>query len=963
MTARAASTPKGATSSSKKSASTKKTVQTSTAKTSSVTRRETSAVSEKPRASCACGGDCPRCQQSGLAQKTAIKPVTPKRAVSRAPNADAAEREARRLAPQLLEATRAASSVPDEQLEERSQDAATANAGLETAESGRNTGVSPAQNPGLSNSRQRLRAVANPNPSQTKGLSNASSAGGNPASKSAPVRAPPKRTALRSSTTPDRRLGGGRRLSRNQTQGFEPALEYDLGAVRVHYGLLAADLAEQRQAVAFTYGTHIILGTAAQAVSTRSLNTILAHELVHVVQQSAPPQTAVAPRWLHPHARAPPVRPALRTSLAPQNIDLIPDFVEDAAGAVGNFGARTYHGAVDVAADAIEGSVELAEDIGEFAVEVGGLVLEGAEAVVDYFAPGLLGFLRGDVFDDLAELFCSGLDTLVNLLLAPLAKIDIMSVLESVFRGLAAGVEATYNAIGSTASAALGIMIRPLVAVIDIWGDDIISFVQGLSDGVGAVFTALWDDIAKPVLEFLGDIGSGALEAFTGLVTWAWELVKPVRDAAEWAWDWVVDKFDLAWEGTASVRTWLEEKAKAAWKVFLKLIEPIKTPLKVVGGIILLFSPLGPILVLTQILPPIWDKLKWLAQNWQGTEVVVWAREILAEEILPFLIGAVDTVKSSISSAASMLAGAVATIARGMQGIVSLFGSNNCLKSVNHVLEHVANQFDRLQAWAENGFEGLAGALDAVFEALRAIFQPILDFLVRLLVVAATPPLLPIAITGAIWLLLPDEFKPSVINFVLGLIIAFLSGFPAFLTGMGPLASVLKSAVLGFLRHLRSGKGVDDDTRISATNKVANLAAGGGPQFIAGYVIGLLHGLIDGIIDPFKLLFMMFELIVTGLRVLGRVLAPYIEQYAGAEVTQGLGAMNQALAVPAQGAATTASANRRPACKRKSCNWPNDPRTTSCKNDRCRIARNRPAAGQRHHTRCGCGRNANPRKH
>lgn len=664
--------------------------------------------------------------------------------------------------------------------------------------------------------------------------------------------------------------------------------------MRLHYGPIAAALAENRQATAYTYGTHIVLGQAAQRVSNRDLQQLLAHELIHVVQQSAPTTPVASQRWTHPPARAPPVRPLLRTSLGPQNLDLIPDFVENAAGAV-------YHGAVDVTADAIGGAVELAGDVGDLALEVGGLVLEGAEEVVDYFAPGLLDFLRGDVLDDLKDLFCSGVDAVVSLVLDPLADLDIMTILETVFRSLTAGVEATYGALGKTASAAVGVLLRPLIKVIDVWGDDIIAFVQGFSDGINAVFTALWDNIAKPVIDFFGAAGKAVWDAFTGLITWIWDLAKPVRDAAQFAWDWLMKKFGLAWKNTKSIREWLTKKAEAAWKKFLKVIEPIKKPLMVVAGILVMLSPLGPIIILTQVLPPIWDKLKWLAANWKDTEIVVRARAILKEDILPFLIGAVETVKGLVKGAASWLAGVVSSIARGMKAVISVFGSNDCLKAVSRVLVHVADQFDRLQKWAEGGFQGLEPALGAAFDALRAIFQPILDFLVRLLIVAANPPLLPAAIVGAIWLLLPDEFKPSVINFVLGLLIAFLSGFPAFLTGLGPLASVLKAAVLGFLRHLKSGEGVDDDGRIAASNKMANLMAGGGPAFIAGYAIGLVHGLIDGIIDPFKLLFMLFDLIVTGIKVLGRVLAPYVQDHAPQVMAQGITSLNEALAVSGGG--------------------------------------------------------------
>ncbi|MBM9594971.1 eCIS core domain-containing protein [Roseitranquillus sediminis] len=694
---------------------------------------------------------------------------------------------------------------------------------------------------------------------------------------------------------PALRVGPGRPLPRAERTGYEAALDCDLSLVRLHAGPAAAAAADERRAVAFAHGTAIVLGRQAQAASPAGRRGIVAHELIHVVQQTAPPQGS---GWRRPPARAPPVRPVQRAAPAPQNIDYVPDFVEDAASAVGDFGGDVYEGAVDIGSEAIEGAAELASRAGDLVVEVGGVVLEGAEEIIDYVAPGLLDFLRGDFLDDLEELFCSGIDGLLGLLLDPLSSIDIMSGLESVFESLASSVASVPGAIGSAASSALGLLIQPLIWVIDNWGSGIIDTVQSLSNGVEAVFSALWENIAKPVIDFLGSAGSAVWDAFTGLVTWIWDLASPIRDAAEFAWDWLMEKFGLAWDSTSGVRTWLEEKAEAAWTAFLEVIEPIREPLTAVAGILVLISPLGPILILTQVLPPIWDKLKWLAANWREAGVVVWARETLEKDILPFLIGVVDGVKALISGAAGWLAGVVASVARAMQGVVALFSTNRCLRSVDRVLEHVADQFERLQAWADGGFAGLEDAVGDAFEALRGIFQPILDFLVRLAIVAVNPPMLPVAIAGAIWLLLPDEFKPPVINFVLDLLIAFLPAFAAFLAGLGPMVMVLKSAALGFLRRLRSGE-VGDETRIAGSNKVANLCAGAGPQFIAGYALGLLQGLIEGIIDPFKLLFMLMELIVTGVRVLKRVLAPYMTQLVPTSVSEGLAAVDTALAVPA----------------------------------------------------------------
>jgi hypothetical protein len=66
---------------------------------------------------------------------------------------------------------------------------------------------------------------------------------------------------------------------------FEPRLGHDLGAVRVHVGALAGESARAVDARAFTVGSHIVFGHGSYAPHTASGRGLLAHELVHVVQQ------------------------------------------------------------------------------------------------------------------------------------------------------------------------------------------------------------------------------------------------------------------------------------------------------------------------------------------------------------------------------------------------------------------------------------------------------------------------------------------------------------------------------------------------------------------------------------------------------------------------------------------------------------------------------------------------------
>ncbi|RMH34835.1 MAG: DUF4157 domain-containing protein [Nitrospirae bacterium] len=70
-------------------------------------------------------------------------------------------------------------------------------------------------------------------------------------------------------------------------QSFESQLGYDLGQVRVHADRGAAESAQALRAKAYTTGTNIVFGEGYYRPDTKEGKRLLAHELVHVVQQAS----------------------------------------------------------------------------------------------------------------------------------------------------------------------------------------------------------------------------------------------------------------------------------------------------------------------------------------------------------------------------------------------------------------------------------------------------------------------------------------------------------------------------------------------------------------------------------------------------------------------------------------------------------------------------------------------------
>jgi hypothetical protein len=78
------------------------------------------------------------------------------------------------------------------------------------------------------------------------------------------------------------------------TRAFmEARFGYDFGQVRVHTNAKAAESAQAVSALAYTVGNDVVFGAGQDATATTSGRKLLAHELIHVVQQSAPSRAAV----------------------------------------------------------------------------------------------------------------------------------------------------------------------------------------------------------------------------------------------------------------------------------------------------------------------------------------------------------------------------------------------------------------------------------------------------------------------------------------------------------------------------------------------------------------------------------------------------------------------------------------------------------------------------------------------
>ena len=120
------------------------------------------------------------------------------------------------------------------------------------------------------------------------------------------------------SSTLDRNHGGGRSLNFGERSFFESRFRRNFGAVRVHTGTNAQEMAEAMGARAFTLGQDIYFNQNQYQPDSHEGRELLAHELTHTIQQRGKKnhvqksslfepeentQTMPSPRWIGIHSK------------------------------------------------------------------------------------------------------------------------------------------------------------------------------------------------------------------------------------------------------------------------------------------------------------------------------------------------------------------------------------------------------------------------------------------------------------------------------------------------------------------------------------------------------------------------------------------------------------------------------------------------------------------------------------
>ncbi|GAB1257650.1 hypothetical protein NBRC116494_21520 [Aurantivibrio plasticivorans] len=624
---------------------------------------------------------------------------------------------------------------------------------------------------------------------------------------------------------------GGHKLQ--DPEFYQQRMGYDFSNVRIHTDEKANRLAQQLGAKAFTYGNHIVFANGRYVPGSVDGKKLLAHELAHTIQQGAV-KNAIQHHDLSASAstsapiRVSPASPDVQADLEDDVLDLWDSGVNYVSDKASSAGDALVSGARAVGRGVARG----AEYVGDLAVDA---YESTRDFVLDYleeFAPELLSFMRGDIVGTIKDKIIAGLDHLFNGFGSKIQTEGLVPALTSVFGEFTGTVKQIATDLSAGNCESLFEAMRSIKGFGEKLLGPAFDDLRAMLGMAGDFFGDLWNDYGQPAWKAIEQLAGGAWTWVSDTATWLWNQTAGLRSMASYIWEEYKRLFNVAWTETGDLLTWLKDKAAEAWEDIKEFLGPALLPLQVIAGIFALFTPMAPVVVIGVGVPMLWQAVNWVVDNWNELEVVVTAKEILATYILPTLHVGLETLQLLLSSASTWLTAQAAAINAAVTNALTAIGAMPVLRALAGMFRTLADAVSAAFTWVADTFVGILTDIKDLVLSYRHIISPLMVLLAAVIMFPLNPWILTIVLTGWAWRILPDCFKPPIINSWLDTAIWFVGAMPDF-DMFGPAWPQAKEKIIEALNSLRE---MSPDAKIEGANRIAKMMTGEDFTWIANLV-------------------------------------------------------------------------------------------------------------------------------
>jgi len=286
----------------------------------------------------------------------------------------------------------------------------------------------------------------------------------------------------------------------------------------------------------------------------------------------------------------------------------------------------------------------------------------------------------------------------------------------------------------------------------------------------------------------------------------------------------------------------LRRGIQSLWATLVDGLRPLLDGLRAAWRWLSEESPLAPLFDLFARLPQLWTALQDLAGRVVSGagDWLARAAETLAGAVLPLVTDVLQAVTEVARTAASVVSAWGSAVLGVVEAILTWRPGLTLLDAVLRAVDRITAPVRRLLAAVLSCLTATVRFVAGLLRELARDARRLLDVAVGLALALATFPVGLVAfLAGNVWLhVLPDCYKPAILNFLLDVAIRFVRFLPE-PADVGLL--ILHQGLLNFLEGLRAAP---DAQKVGAVDLLASLYAGNA-EFAAGFVVGTLAGIWD----------------------------------------------------------------------------------------------------------------------
>lgn len=386
--------------------------------------------------------------------------------------------------------------------------------------------------------------------------------------------------------------------------------------------------------------------------------------------------------------------------------------------------------------------------------------------------------------------------------------------------------------------------------------------VNGLKSGLETVTKVIGDIsnlVLAPAFDAITSLLGGAWDAVSGLAKTISGWITNVRNVVAPVWDWISEKLGLTDSGEGGVLGWIKEKIGGIWDTIKEKMAPVVEPLKKVAGVLTLFTPLGPIVVIVKEGPKVVKAIQWLWEHKDDPDIIRTAHKEMGDTILPQFLEGLGTLNTTVQEGFKWLLKQVTSLGEGALSLLEGITGVPILNMARGLVENFSNEIKKLVSFGESTLKSIWEGIQTAAAKFNEFIEPYKEVLSSIATAIINPASIPVILAGWAWRKLPDCIKGPIIDFLLDTLTQIVRTIPS-LPIFGILWPALKAGVLGFLQGL---KAQPIALKIKISDKLAKIVSGASFDFLIGFAKGFVRGIWESVTDPFVLVWKVMEGLTT----------------------------------------------------------------------------------------------------